>query len=160
MDRSVRHVKAAGTVPDVADPLRFVLDVAADQERRDRFRADPHRVLDAEVDGSADLTGEDVAALAEVLRARVAPPVAARVDVPEPPRPVGDETPRDAAVRLLVGLCDALDGPAVEPVTLPHREHPTDPPMPSQVARGGGEPVPTEPPGGRWLHPVVPDDEG
>jgi hypothetical protein len=72
---------------------------------------------------------------------------------------MGGEAPRDAAVRLLVALCDALDGPPVEPVTLPHREHPPDPPMPGEVARGGGEPVPTEPPGGRWLHPVIPDDD-
>ena len=89
----------------------------------------------------------------------VAAVVAGDAEVPQPVRPVGAETPREAAVRVLVGLCDVLDGPAVEPVTLPHRELPPDPPMPDQVAQGGGEPVPTEPPGGRWLHPVIPSDE-
>jgi len=147
-------------VPRVLDPLRFVLRLAEDQAARDRLRADPEGVLAAEVAGAGDLTGEDVAAVADVARRRVDPDVAARLEVPEPARPVGAETPRDAAVRLLVGLCDALDGTAVEPVTLPHREVRPDPPMPAEVARGGGDPVPTEPPGGRWLHPVVPDDDG
>jgi len=143
----------------MADPLRFVLALAGDQGARDRFRADPAGVLDREVDGADDVSGEDVEAVAAVVRTRVDPALAERVVVPEPVRPVGAETPRDAALRVLVGLCDALDGPAVEPVTLPRRELPPDPPMPQQVARGGGEPVPTEPPGGRWLHPVVPDDD-
>ena len=40
-----------------------------------------------------------------------------------------------------------------------HREPRAEPPMPYEVAQGGGEPVPTAPPGGRWLHPIVPDDD-
>ena len=139
----------------MADLLRFVLDLAADQGARDRFRSAPQAVLEAEVDDAATVTGEDVEAVVTVLRRGTA----ASAEVPGPARPLGAETPRDAALRLLVGLCDALDGPAVEPVTLPHRELRPDPPPPPQTARGGGEPVPTEPPGGRWLHPVIPDDE-
>jgi hypothetical protein len=144
-------VKAVGTVPAMADLLRHVRRLAADPASRDRLRADPDGVVAAEVDDHLDLTGEDVEAVAAVT----APGLA----LGGPARPVADETPRDAALRLLVELCDALDGPAVEPVTLPHRELPPDPPMPRQVARGGGEPVPTEPPGGRWLHPVIPDED-
>ena len=146
-------------MPAVADLLRFVLDLAGDQGARDRFRGDPAGVLDDEVDDADEVSGEDVEAVAEVVRRRADRHQADRVAVPAPARPVGAESPRDAALRLLVGLCDALDGPAVEPVTLPHRELPPDPPMPQQVAGGGGEPVPTEPPGGRWLHPVVPDED-
>ena len=144
-------VKAVATVPSVVDLLRFVRRLADDPGARDRFRADPEAVLAAEVEDHGELTGEDVEAVAGAS--------APGVEMVGPVRPIGAETPRDAAVRVLVELCDALDGPAVEPVTLPHREHPPDPPMPRQVARGGGEPVPTEPPGGRWLHPVIPDDE-
>lgn len=146
-------------MPAVADLLRFVLDLVDDQPGRDRFRAAPHAVLDADVDDAATVTGEDVEAVAEALRRRLRPGLADRARVPGPARPVGTESPRDAAVRLLIGLCDALDGPAVEPVTLPHRELRPDPPPPRETARGGGEPVPTEPPGGRRLHPVIPDDE-
>ncbi|HEX4903120.1 MAG TPA: hypothetical protein VFV42_09950 [Acidimicrobiales bacterium] len=135
----------------MVDLLRFVRDLAGTQGARDRFRADPGGVLEADVDDADDATGEDVEAVAAV--------VAGDAEVPQPVRPVGAETPRDAALRVLVGLCDALDGPAVEPVTLPHREMPPDPPMPDQIAQGGGEPVPTEPPGSRWLHPVIPNDE-
>ena len=143
----------------VADLLRFVHDLAADQAARDRFRRDPQAVLEAEVDDAGGTTGEDVEAVADVVRRRLPPASAALVEVPQPVRPVDDETPNDAALRVLVGLCHALDGRAVEPVTLPHRELRPDPPPPATVARGGGAPVPTEPPGGRWLHPVIPDDE-
>ena len=146
-------------MPAVADLLRFVLDLAEDATARDRFRADPQALLDAEVEGAPSITGEDVQAVAEVLRRRMPPAAIELVHLPVPARPVDDETPRDAAVRLLVGLCDALDGPAVEPVTLPHRELRPDPPPPRETARGGGEPVATEPPGGRHLHPVIADDE-
>lgn len=145
--------------PVVADLLRYVLELAADQGARDRLRADPDGVVAAEVDDHLELTGEDVDAVVAARRGRVRQRVAAGLVVPSPVRPVADETPRDAALRVLVGLCDALDGPAVQPVTLPHRELRRDPPPPRQVARGGGEPVPTEPPGGRWLHPVVPEDD-
>ena len=143
----------------MVDLLRFVHRLADDGGARDRFRGDPHAVLAAEVDDAGTVTGEDVEAVAGVLRRRLPPATAQLVSLPAPVRPVGSETPRDAAVRLLVGLCDALDGPAVEPVTLPHRELRPDPPPPRQTAQGGGAPVPTEPPGGRWLHPVIPDDE-
>lgn len=146
-------------MPAVADLLRYVSVLANDQAARDRLRADPDAVLAAEVDDHDGLAGEDVEAVAEVLRRRVGTAAAERVHLPGPSRPVGAELPRQAAVRLLVGLCDALDGPAVEPVTLPHRELRPDPPPPPQTARGGGEPVPTEPPGGRWLHPVITDDD-
>ena len=143
----------------MVDLLRFVHRLAADPAARDRFRAGPQAVLDVEVDDAATLTGEDVEAVAEVLRRRLPAAAAALVELPAPSRPVGSETPRDAALRLLIGLCDALDGPAVQPVTLPHRELRPDPPPPRQTARGGGAPVPTEPPGGRWLHPVILDDD-
>ena len=146
-------------MPAVVDLLRFVLDLANDAAGRDRFRTTPDAVLDAEVDDAAALTGEDVEAVAEVLRRRLPPAAVELVHVPVPTRPTGDETPREAAVRLLAGLCDALDGPGVEPVTLPHRELRPDPPPPRETARGGGEPVPPEPPGGRRLHPVIPDDD-
>ena len=146
-------------MPPVADLLRFVLGLTADQAARDRFRAAPHEVLEAEVDAADTVTGEDVEAVADVVRHRVPSPASERLQVPGPVRPVGDETPLDAAVRLLAGLCDTLDGPAVEPVTLPHRELRPDPPPPRQTARGGGAPVPTEPPGGRRLHPVIPDEQ-
>jgi len=152
-------VKATVTVPAVADLLRYVLGLTDDPAARERLRADPDGVVAAEVDDHEDLTGEDVEAVAAAVRGRVRQRVAAGVVVPRPARPVGGETPRDAALRSLVALCDALDGPAVQPVTLPHRELRPDPPPPRQVARGGGEPVPTEPPGGRWLHPVIPDDD-
>ena len=143
----------------MVDLLRFVHRLADDTAARDRFRGDPRAVLDAEVDDAAAVTGEDVEAVSEVLHRRLPAASAALVTLPMPARPVGSETPLDAAVRLLVGLCDALDGPAIEPVTLPHRELRPDPPPPAQTAQGGGEPVPTEPPGGRWLHLVIPDDE-
>lgn len=143
----------------MVDLLRFVHRLADDPGARGRFRGEPRAVLDAEVDDAATVTGEDVEAVAEVLRRRLPAASAALVELPAPSRPVGSETPRDAALRLLIGLCDALDGPAVEPVTLPHRELRPDPPPPRQTARGGGAPVPTEPPGGRWLHPVIPDDD-
>ena len=146
-------------MPAVADLLRFVLDLAGDQGARDRFRADPAGVLGDDVDDADDVSGADVEAVADVVRRRLPPARAALVEVPQPVRPVDDETPNDAALRVLVGLCHALDGRAVEPVTLPHRELRPDPPPPATVARGGGAPVPTEPPGGRWLHPVIPDDE-
>jgi len=143
----------------VVDLLRFVHQLADDPAARDRFRGGPQTVLDAEVDDAAIVTGEDVAAVADALRRRLPTAIAELVSLPAPTRPIGSETPRDAALRLLVGLCDALDGPAVEPVTLPHRELRPDPPPPRQTAQGGGAPVPTEPPGGRWLHPVIPDDD-
>lgn len=143
----------------MVDLLRFVHRLADDPAARERFRGGPEAVLDAEVDDAATVTGEDVEAVTVVLRRRLPPAIAQLVSLPAPVRPVGSETPRDAGVRLLVGLCDALDGPAVEPVTLPHRELRPDPPPPRQTARGGGAPVPTEPPGGRWLHPVIPDDD-
>jgi hypothetical protein len=146
-------------VPAVAHLLRFVLGLTQDQAARDRFRAAPQDVLDADVDDAGTATGEDVEAVTEALLRRVPGTVAERMQVPVPARPVGTESPRDAALRLLVGLCDALDGPAVEPVTLPHRELRPDPPPPRETARGGGEPVPTEPPGGRHLHPVIPHDD-
>ena len=145
-------------MPEVADLLRFVLELAADQGARDRFRADPEGVLHADVDDAVGVTGEDVEVVAVAVRARVREAVAERVEVPAPVRPIGAEAPYDAALRVLVGLCDALDGPEVEPVTLPHREFVPDPPPPRETARGGGEPVPTEPPGGRWLYPVIPDE--
>lgn len=147
-------------MPAVVHLLGFVHRLADDQATRDRFRLAPAAVLDAEVDDAGAITGEDVDAVAQVLRARVPAAVAERVVVVGPVRPLADETGLDAALRLLVTLCDALDGPAVEPVTLRHRELAPDPPPPRQTARGGGEPVPTEPPGGRWLHPVIPDDVG
>ena len=146
-------------MPAVADLLRFVLRLADDEAARDRFRSAPNATFDADVDDAATATGEDVEAVAGALRRRLPAASAALVELPTPARPVGSETPRDAALRLLVGLCDALDGPAVEPVTLPHRELRPDPPPPAETARGGGDPVPTEPPGGRWLHPVIPDDD-
>ncbi len=146
-------------MPAVADLLRFVLDLAGDEALRHRFGEAPEAVFEAGVDDPAGVTGEDVEAVVAVLRRRLPPALADRARVEPPVRPVGAETPRDAALRVLVGLCDALDGPAVEPVTLPHRELVPDPPPPATVAQGGGAPVPTEPPGGRWLHPVIPDDE-
>lgn len=148
-----------GTVPRVADLFRFVSMLADDQAARDRLREDPDGVLAAEVDDHHGLTGEDVEAVAAAVRSRSAPPASERLHVTRPVRPVGAETPHQAATRLLVALCDALDGPAVQPVTLPHRELRPDPPMPAAVAGGGGEPIPREPPGGRWLHPVIPDDQ-
>lgn len=143
----------------MADLLRFVLRLAGDEGARARLRAEPEAVLAAEVDDADQLTGEDVEAVAEVVRRGLEPARAEHVEVPQPVRPVGEETPLDAAVRVLLGLCDTLDGPAVQPVTLPHRAPEPDPPMPTEVAGGGGEPVPTEPPGGRWLHPVIPDED-
>jgi hypothetical protein len=153
-----RPVKATGTVPQVVHLLRFVLDLAQDQAARDRFRTDPAAVLATELDDAEALTGEDVVAVAHAARDRLPARQATLIHLPGTPRPAGAEAPRDAAVRLLVGLCDALDGPAIEPVTLPHRELRPDPPPPRQVARGGGAPVPTEPPGGRGLYPVIPDE--
>ena len=145
-------------MPAVVHLLGFVHRLADDHAARDRFRAAPGAVLDAEVDDAGATTGEDVDAVTRALRSRVPATVAERVVVVGPVRPLADETGLDAALRLLVTLCDSLDGPAVEPVTLRHRELVPDPPPPRQTARGGGEPVPTEPPGGRWLHPVIPDD--
>lgn len=141
------------------DLLRFVRRLVDDEALRARLQQDPAGVVEAEVDDDEGLTGEDVDAVAEAVRGSLPDDRAALVVVPQPVRPVDAETPADAALRLLVGLAGSLDGPAVEPVTLPHREPVPDPPPPRQVARGGGIPVPTEPPGGRWLHPVIPDDE-
>jgi hypothetical protein len=154
-----RRAAPPGTVAGVVDLLRFVRRLVDDEALRARLQGDPEAVVEAEVDAAGDITGEDVEAVVEALRGSLPADRAALLDVPRPVRPVGGESPRDAAVRLLAGLAGALDGPVVEPVTLPHRELVPDPPPPRQVARGGGVPVPTEPPGGRWLHPVIPDDE-
>src|SRR5690606_32547078 len=108
-ERPLAACQGAGTVPTVADLLRFVHRLADDPAARDRFRSAPHAVLDAEVDDAATLTGEDVEAVAGALRRRLPPAAAQLVTVPGPVRPVGAEAPRDAAARLLTGLCDALD---------------------------------------------------
>ena len=146
-------------MPAVVDLLRFVLGLVDDPVGRDRVRADPAGVLDRDVEGASDLTGEDVEAAVAWAGRRVASDRVRRLRLTETVRPVGEETPFDAAVRVLCALCDQLDGPAVQPVTLPHRELQPDPPPPATVAQGGGEPVPREPPGGRWLHPVISDDD-
>jgi hypothetical protein len=154
-----RRTPAPGTVTGVVDLLGFVRRLVDDEALRARLQGDPEGVVAAEIDGSGAITGEDVEAVVDAVRDSLPPDRASLLAVPRPVRPVGAEAPRDAAVRLLAGLAGALDGPAAEPVTLPHRELVPDPPPPRQVARGGGVPVPTEPPGGRWLHPVVADDE-
>ena len=135
----------------MADLLRFVVALAAQDDLRDRFRHDPRAVLVGEVDDAAELTGEDVDAAAAWVRARLreaGDPRAESLRATGAVRPLGTETPGDAAVRILEELCTTLDDPergaaprqalvAVDEVPSP-TSHP--------VAAGGGAPVPDAPP--------------
>lgn len=131
----------------MADLLRFVVALATDAAVREEVRSDPRAALDAAVDDAADVTGEDVEAAAAWARARLREADDRRADVlraASPVRPLGDETPGDAALRILGELCDALDDLGQRPrlVVLDGR---ADPPTGS-VAAGGGAPVPDAPP--------------
>lgn len=131
----------------MADLLRFVVALATQPDVRDRFRHDPAGVLDAEVDGADDLTGEDVEAAAEWARARLQDADDPRSEILRatgPVRPLGDETPGDAALRILEQLRTALDGPAASHAPLAVVEPLRAAPGP--IATGGGVPVPDAPP--------------
>ena len=85
--------------------LHLVVALVDDPGARARFLADP----DACVEGIADLSAEDVAAVADVARHQVDPGRAhvllAAMDVR-----TGDGSPHDAAIRALTSICTAADG--------------------------------------------------
>ena len=111
--------------------LRLVLALTEDEAARRRFRTDP----DEDLDGLDDLTGEDVAAVVDLVRVQVDPALAERLTVVLSTRPAGEPDPRTVAVRSLLAVCDALDE------------------VPTNVAPPGGEPIPEHPPhGGRAAH--------
>lgn len=131
----------------MVDLLRFVLALATDPGVREQVRSDPRGTLVAAVDGGSDITGEDVEAAAAWARARLREDQDQRAEVlraASPVRPLGDETPGDAAARILAELCTALDGASDRPELVVLEEPPDPPPHP--VAAGGGEPVPDAPP--------------
>lgn len=142
----------------MADLLRFVVALATEPDLRDRFRHEPAGVLAAEVDDPESLTGEDVEAAATWGREHLDDGRADLLRVTGPVRPLGDETPVDAAVRILHELCAALDGPSAEIVALdplPPEEPPVGP-----TATGGGAPVPDQPPSLRGRRLWAVDGEG
>ncbi|HEU5084815.1 MAG TPA: hypothetical protein VFU14_15850 [Acidimicrobiales bacterium] len=131
----------------MADLLRFVVALATDPAVREQVRTDPRAALDASVDDAAGVTGEDVEAAAAWARTRLREADDPRAEVlraASPVRPLGDETPGDAALRILGELCDALDDPGERP-RLVALDGQADPP-PGPVAAGGGAPVPDAPP--------------
>jgi hypothetical protein len=90
---------------EMTNLLHLVVSIVDDHATRDALRSDP----DAVVDGVEDLTGEDVAAVADVARVQVEPARAELLAVALDPRPRVGETPYAAAIRMLVQLCDAAD---------------------------------------------------
>lgn len=131
----------------MADLLRFLVALATDASVREHVRSDPRGALDAAVEDAADVTGEDVEAAAAWARARLREADDPRAEVlraASPVRPLGDETPGDAAARILGELCAALDEPGDRPRLVALDGQPDPPPHP--VAAGGGEPVPDAPP--------------
>lgn len=85
--------------------LHLVVSLVDDPEARERFRNDPEGAL-VDLD---DLTGEDVAAVADVARVQVDPGHADVIVTALDPRVRGDESPRDVAIRSLVAICDAAE---------------------------------------------------
>lgn len=131
----------------MADLLRFVVALATDAAVRDQVRSNPRAALAAAVDDAPAITGEDVEAATAWARTRlreVDDPRAEVLRAASPVRPLGDETPGDAALRILGELCAALDEPGDRP-RLVALDGQADPP-PEPVAAGGGAPVPDAPP--------------
>lgn len=142
----------------MVDLLRFLVELTTDANRRERFRRDPAAVLAAEVVDADQLTGEDVEAAAAWARERLDDERADLLRVASPVRPLGEETPLGAALRILEELCTALEGPSAEVVTL-DPVPPEEPPA-SPTAAGGGAPVPDQPPSLRGRRLWAVDGEG
>lgn len=84
--------------------LHLVISLVDDPDARAAFRGDPEAAV-ADID---DLTGEDVAAVADLARVQVDP---ARTEVllaAMEPR-TDDGSPHEAAIRSLSSICDAAD---------------------------------------------------
>lgn len=89
--------------------LRLIVELAEDGGARAAFRRDPDAVLA----GFDDLCGEDVAAVLDIARVQVEPAVADRLTDTLAASAGRGETPRAAAVRSLLALCDSVEGAAV-----------------------------------------------
>ncbi len=85
--------------------LHLVLSLVDDPRARAAFRGDPHGSL-TDLD---DLTGEDVAAVADLARVQVDPARAAALAPALDLRAGDDESPRAVAIRSLLRICDAAD---------------------------------------------------
>ena len=111
----------------MANLLRLIVELVEEPDVRRAFRADPEGALAA----FDDLTGEDVAAAADVARVQVDPRIAERMTEVLGVRAPGEHDSR-AAIRALLALCDATETAAVPQLDL---------------ARPGGEALPEAPPG-------------
>lgn len=85
--------------------LHLVVALAEEPDVRRTFRADPDAAL-VDLDG---ITGEDVAASADLARIQVEPELADRLTSTLDLRARDGETDRDVAVRALLAICDALE---------------------------------------------------
>lgn len=85
--------------------LHLVVSLVDDPTAREGFRSDP----DAAIDGIDDLTGEDVAAVVDVVRNQVDPDRADALVRALDLRIDDGTTPRDAAVRSLLAICASAD---------------------------------------------------
>lgn len=85
--------------------LHLVVSLVDDPAAREGFRSDP----DGAVAGIDDLTGEDVAAVVDVVRARVDPERSDALVRALDLRIDDGTTPRDAAMRSLLAICTAAD---------------------------------------------------
>ena len=85
--------------------LHLVVSLVDDPTAREGFCNDPDAVLD----GIDDLTGEDVAAVVDVVRNQVDPDRADALVRALDLRIDDGTTPRDAAVRSLLAICASAD---------------------------------------------------
>ncbi len=84
--------------------LHLVVSLVEDPAARQAFRDDP----EAAVAGVDDLTGEDVAAVADVARVQIDPDLRPVLTTAMDVR-TNDGSPREAAIRALLAMCDAAE---------------------------------------------------
>jgi hypothetical protein len=144
MNDIAEHVKRRGApigCPAMANLLRLIVGLVEDEEARQTFRADPSGALD----GFDDLSGEDVAAAADLARVQVDPRIAERItDALGVRQPAADD-PRSVAVASILALCDAADRAAMPTL---------------EITRPGGEALPEAPPSARPGHLWAVDGSG
>ena len=85
--------------------LHLVVSLVDDPAAREGFRNDP----DGALSGIDDLTGEDVAAVVDVVRAQVDPDRADALVQALDLRVDDGTAPRDAAIRSLLAICASAD---------------------------------------------------
>jgi hypothetical protein len=144
MNDIAEHVKRRAApvgCPAMANLLRLIVGLVEDEGARRTFRADPSGALD----GFDDLTGEDVAAAADLARVQVDPRIAERITAVLGVRQPASEDPRSSALASILALCDAADGAAMPTL---------------EVTRPGGEPLPEAPPSARPGHLWAVDGSG